>query len=415
MTAAPVRSLRAASAWLFAGQAAASVASLGTGLLAARYLGPEGRGQVALAFVVANLLAPVALLGTDTYLLARSRAEGSCGPALIRLGTAVTVGAGAGIAVATAAFGGAADLPAGVLVAGALGGALRPAIQWLQARWQLAEGHRRVSAASTAAALTAIALTLTWGLRSPSAAVFCAIYCTASAVNVVGLLGAPTPGVGAGRRVDRRSIVRFGWRTVLADGLQMANYRIDLLLVAWFASVADVGVYTVAVTAAEFLWLVPGAIGRVVLVRLAGDGADRPDVGRTARELLATLTVLGLAGVLAMRWLAVPVLGEGFEGSWVHLLALLPGIVGLGSCKPVAAVLLARGRVSANLRASAAGLAVLVATGLVLVPRHGALGAAVASSASYLATAGLIVAAWRRSGGATRTTAGPAALAVATG
>ncbi len=399
MTIAPTRTLRQASAWLFAGQASSSVAALGSGLLAARFLGPEGRGEVALAFVIGNLLAPIALLGIDTYLLARARADGSYGSRLLRLGAVTAVGAGAVTLLASAIFGVVVDLPVGVLAAGALGGSLRPGTQWLQARWLLVEGHRRVGAASALAAITAIALTLTWGIGARSAAVFCTISLVSYAVNLGALLGAPTPRdpEGGARRVDRSTVLRFGWRTVAADGIQMANYRVDLLLVAAFASVADVGVYTVAVTAAEFLWLVPSALGRAFLVRLGGGGEVERDVARLARSLAAVLAAVGLGGVLAVRLLAGPLLGAGFERSWVQLLALLPGVVVLGACKPVASALLARGLVSANLRASAAGLIVLVGSGLVLVPSHGVLGAAAASSASYLVTALLVVRAWRRS------------------
>ncbi len=416
MTAVRTRTLRQASAWLFAGQASSSVAALGTGLLAARLLGPEGRGQVALAFVIGNLLAPVALLGIDTYLLARARADGSYGSRLLRLGAVTAVGAGVVILVASAIFGVVVDLPVGVLAAGALGGSLRPGTQWLQSRWLLVEGHRRVSAASALAALTAIVLTLTWGIGAGSAAVFCTISLVSYAVNLGGLVGAPGPRgpEASARGIDRSTVLRFGWRTVAADGLQMANYRVDLLLVAAFASVADVGVYTVAVTAAEFLWLVPGALGRVLLVRLGGGGEVEHDVARLARSLAAVLAAAGLAGVLAVRLLAGPLLGTGFERSWVQLLALMPGVVVLGACKPVASALLAKGLVSANLRASAAGLLVLVGSGLVLIPAHGALGAAAASSASYLATAGLVVRSWRRSSRAPRHESGVVAVAATT-
>ena len=177
----------------------------------------------------------------------------------------------------------------------------------------------------------------------------------------------------------------------------MANYRVDLLLVAAFASVADVGVYTVAVTAAEFLWLVPSASGGRSWSGSVGEARSTTTwPGWRAPSRPCSPRSGSVACSRCGSWPGrSSVRGSSARGCSCS--ALLPGVVVLGACKPVASALLAKGLVSANLRASAAGLIVLVGSGFVLVPSHGVLGAAAASSASYLVTALLVVRTWRRS------------------
>ena len=65
---------------------------------------------------------------------------------------------------------------------------------------------------------------------------------------------------------------------------------------------------------------------------------------------------------------------------------LLPGIVALSVARVLAGYLLGRNRQQVDLAASLAGLVVTVAFDLILIPRYGFAGAAVASSIAYATT-----------------------------
>jgi len=81
--------------------------------------------------------------------------------------------------------------------------------------------------------------------------------------------------------------------------------------------------------------------------------------------------------------LIIILFGSSYEGSVPALRLLLPGVVLLAVCKVLASDLGGRGLLVYNSLASLAGLLATILLDLVLIPRWGIYGAAVASSISY--------------------------------
>jgi O-antigen/teichoic acid export membrane protein len=185
---------------------------------------------------------------------------------------------------------------------------------------------------------------------------------------------------------DLKKIVGVSRGAYGSSVLQVMNYRLDVFLVSGFAGAAAVGVYGVAVSITSLLWYLPNAIAFVWLPRVARLGtADA--TARTAsvsRLTFSALLVAAIVLVVVGRPLISLVWGPEFDGAYVALLALLPGVVVFAVPKVVSADLLARGRSDVPAVAAALSLVVTVALDVALIPRIGVLGAALASSAAYL-------------------------------
>jgi O-antigen/teichoic acid export membrane protein len=82
--------------------------------------------------------------------------------------------------------------------------------------------------------------------------------------------------------------------------------------------------------------------------------------------------------------------GSGFQRVPNILAVLLPGVVLIGATKPLAAWTLSCGFPNRNLMASAAGFGVVLVGNLLLVPRLGILGAALASTLAYTVAAAIV-------------------------
>ena len=194
-----------------------------------------------------------------------------------------------------------------------------------------------------------------------------------------------------GASAGMRTVMRFAAPAYAANVLQYLNYRLDLFLVAYFRDLRQVGLYALAATLTQLVWLISGAVATAVFARV-GAAVDEP---RRAAEQTATLarTVLviqfGLALILAVA--AQPLLrtlyGTPFEPAASALWLLLPGAVVLGGAAVLSAHVAGLGRPDLNLVGAIAGLIVTVILDLVLIPSAGISGAAIASSASYGATA----------------------------
>jgi len=209
--------------------------------------------------------------------------------------------------------------------------------------------------------------------------------------------------------LDRRSLVgliihnlRRGWLGQISAVAYFLLLRLDQGLLAHFSGAAAVGVYSVAVYLGEMLWLLPGAL-TPLLVHSAGAGKEDAHRDATAARAVRLGLLLTLAAALPLFLLAGPLLpllaGGAYAASGPALRALLPGIVAFAPGAVLAGDFIGRGRPHWNTQASVLTLAVNVAVGLVLIPRHGALGAAWASSVAYVCGSAVMLARFRQATG----------------
>jgi O-antigen/teichoic acid export membrane protein len=202
-----------------------------------------------------------------------------------------------------------------------------------------------------------------------------------------------------GRHATRRGrdeyleAVRFGLPAGAGELVLLAMLRVDVLIVAAFLPLRDVGLYAVATALAEVLWILPDGVAQVVLPTTARD----PSSARTTQLLrLALLVTAGMAVVLVV--VARPVIDIAFgtvygdAASAVPLLALA-SIAG-GAWKIVASEIVARGHTRPRLWSALTGLCAMVAVDLVAVPTLGIAGAALGSLCGYAVAAAVVVRAW---------------------
>jgi O-antigen/teichoic acid export membrane protein len=180
--------------------------------------------------------------------------------------------------------------------------------------------------------------------------------------------------------------IRFGSKLHVGTIAQWLNYSLDRFLINVFLGPGAVGVYAVAATLGERLWMLPGAVGASLLCRTGGNLTNDADVTAHACRNTFWLMCGGCAAVAALAPALIPVVfGHDFAAaSWV-LLLLLPGVLMLTLGKVIAPYVCNRGRPAAATYISVGALGLTVALNLLLIPLLGIAGAAVASSISYSA------------------------------
>lgn len=194
------------------------------------------------------------------------------------------------------------------------------------------------------------------------------------------------PGARVSRGSDlRRSLISYGLRGHVGSVIHGVNSRLDVMMVGLLLSTAQLGIYSVAIAAAETLLLMPTIIGSIILQRAATfDESAAAEFTSTATRLTVAAMVLG--GGL---WIAFgePVIramfGSAFTGATKPLFVMLPGIVALGVWRNLSSDLVGRGYPEAKSYSAAASLLMSVVLTIVLVPRWELVGAAAASSISY--------------------------------
>ena len=103
------------------------------------------------------------------------------------------------------------------------------------------------------------------------------------------------------------------------------------------------------------------------------------------RAAVVLTLIVAAVLIVAAPVLCVAVFGPGFAGSVDDLRVLSLGAVGVVAIKLLGDALTAQRRPLLSTAASGVGLAFTVALDLLLIPQHGGLGAAVASTIAYTA------------------------------
>ena len=199
--------------------------------------------------------------------------------------------------------------------------------------------------------------------------------------------GAPSP---ASPPLELRPLLGFGLTSMLFSALSMALYRVDVVLVRMLSpDAAQAGLYAASVQLSEFVWVVPLAVEGVMLQTTARLWSDNQTERIT--EILSRLnryTALGVSFLLALVTVFAPTIlrlyvGPEYAGAATALRILAPGVLGFSLARVMWPVIQARGQVLMLATIVGAATAVNVILNILLIPRWGAVGAAIAASIAY--------------------------------
>src|SRR6266480_812833 len=324
----------------FATQILRLLMSFAASVIVARILGPTNRGLFALALATGTLGVQFANLGlhtANTYFAARDQ---NSLPSL--LGNTLVVSLGFGTAVSVALW--------GVFHYGGLiylkGGILLLALLWIPIGLayllgqNLLLGIQRIAFFNSAEIinralpLALVVLLLLLRLRTVEA-MFGAM--------LAGLTGSCFYVFYRLRQQCKSSLVisfefmrknfNYAAKAYLAALFCFLVVRSDLFLVQRFIGIQEAGYYSVAVTLAETLSLLPATIGMILFPRLSEYQILHSKLQLTWKASITTAAILLPTFVLAglfSRYIIVGLFGHAFERSFWPFVLLLPGIFFLG-------------------------------------------------------------------------------------
>ena len=195
-----------------------------------------------------------------------------------------------------------------------------------------------------------------------------------------------------------REALRLGLAGQVGNVLTFVNLRLDLLLVPALLRLDLAGIYFVATRVSEVVGQVSTASAAMLFPHVAANGKARETSTTERATRLTLLVTFVLAVVLAV---AAPmvlgsIFGPAYRVGFAALLILLLGMLPMALTRTLAADLKGRGRPGVVSAATGVGAAVTVIADLVLIPRLGIEGAAVASALAYAVTALVLLGCYRR-------------------
>jgi O-antigen/teichoic acid export membrane protein len=394
-----------AAAGTYAANAGVALLSLVNVLVIARTLGPAGRGEVAFLIAVSML---------SGHLVSLSLQEANANIA------ASDPSARAGLATNSVAFAFALGaLAAGIVAAGAhfipaLGGPVARTLllfalatipvsilkQYLALLVQADYAFGIANASWIAGPLTtALVNGLLALLGTLTVGTAFAAWAAGQLFGVVLMCGWIAAHAGFGRpdAALARQAAAFGSKAHVGRLMEVGNYRGDQWMLGAMVGPRELGLYSIAVAWAELLFYLPGVlvlVQRPDLVRASASEAVR----RTLRVCRVGFMLSGAAAAVMLvtaPLLCVAVFGERFRGSIDDLRVLSLGAFGIVAFELLRNALTAQRKPMLGSAAVGVAFVLTVALDLLLIPRYGGLGAAIATTAAYTCggiAAGLIFA-----------------------
>ncbi len=183
-----------------------------------------------------------------------------------------------------------------------------------------------------------------------------------------------------------KQMINFALLIYGCHTLQFLNYKMDLWIVDHYHGKSETGIYSLSVTLAQLIWLLPNAMAGV-LYSIISVSSIKHSIEMTikyARWAFYASFLLAIIGYLVL-YFAIPVVyGEGFIKARLYIAYLLIGIVPFSISIIFGSFVAGTKKLLANFKLTVISTAVTTVLYFVLIPRYGAVGAALATSLSYI-------------------------------
>lgn len=379
----------------FAVQVIQSVASVATGVLIARGLGPSEQGRYALFAAAVGLGSLLAALGQFQGNVLSAAEQPNAGRILLLRSSLQCLGVVAVLILIQQAGLGAS----GLLRPGDIGFAFM-AVLFVEALAQVVRGinlgQHEVTAFNASTFLQRAAfLGLVVFLRQAGRL---AVLPIARAWFGAALFSLLLSGVWVWRRPAPGPLswiaIRTGWahgilrglRGLVCVGLTLLLIRCDVYMLGPMLGIALVGQVSVATYLAEWLWYVPSILNNLLFAASAADPRTRQvdQIARATRSLVALLVPACIVLMFAGKTLVTVLYGAPYAEAGTLFVLLLPGATALALHLVVDAYFAGKGFPAITIWAPGLALALKVALNFVFVPRYGAVGAVCISSLVYV-------------------------------
>lgn len=384
------------SAWLLGDHAVRLGVGMFVGIWTARYLGPQDFGVLSFGVALVAMLGPLAALGLDTILVRRLVQAPRTRDAAIVSALAVKFGASLLVtlmAIVLVALLRPDDVRAQAIVALLAAGSLFNCLNVCDAWFAAQTRSRHIVVARNLAFLLLAAVRVALLVSSQPVQAFAAAL--AAETVVAGLLVLHAYRTHAGRLhfgafslQEARELLSDAWPLLLSGFAVILYARIDVVMLGKMRGDSEVGIYAAAVALSEAFYFLPMILASSTLPAILGARQSDPARYRARLEELyfsASWAAIILAAMLfaLAPWLVNLLYGPAYRAAvavlQIHLWALIPVFVGVVTSQ----YLVAENLQMLSLARTTAGLVVNVALNLLLIPRHGAVGAAVATLISY--------------------------------
>lgn len=184
-----------------------------------------------------------------------------------------------------------------------------------------------------------------------------------------------------------KDILHYGLRSFLGGHICfICILRLDSFMLNYFNNIGEVGFYSIALGLAELILLIPLVTGTVLFPKLASQEKEALNASavKVVRVVFSFLILLAVTFLMAGKWIILLIYGQMYNASLAPMLILLPGFIFISLFYLFFSYFGAVGRPEIVTIILVATLIVKFFSSLFAVSRWGMIGAAAASTVSYV-------------------------------
>ena len=372
------------------------ILSMISSIVAARLLGPDGKGLVTVAISIANLAVQFGNLGihsANTYYLAKDK---SILPRVVGNSTAVVA------FVATVSFFLLYILNGFFKILTIEGITLILVIvyipiqlynMYLQNFFIALERVKKYSIMEMLIGilypifLVTIACFHSWSL-TPNLAIFSSVI-TSLLTLTVGLFFLKEE-LKEKMQIDKElffQMLPFGIKSYLSCLLTYLVLRVDIFMIDYYLNRIENGLYSLAVNLADIVNMIAISVSMLLFPKLSGieDKEQRKDfINRTLKYMSIIMLSLVVCATICSEWAVLQLYGEEYTRSIPAFRILMPGIFFWALSSLLFNYFSSENRIDLNIRISLVGLVINIVSNFFLIKRAGIYGVATASTISYI-------------------------------
>jgi O-antigen/teichoic acid export membrane protein len=194
---------------------------------------------------------------------------------------------------------------------------------------------------------------------------------------------------------NTKKILSFGGKMFTANAIGQINYHADIILIGFFLTATQVGYYSIAVALSRFFWIIPQSIQTVVYPaaseywRNNNHAALQTMIDKSMKYTACALIPIGLGVGFFARDIITMIYGQEFIHAVLPLLILIIGTVIHSITKSIGGMMPAVNRPDLAPKKGICSASVNIALNILLIPRFGITGAAIATTCSLVTAAAL--------------------------
>jgi len=186
-----------------------------------------------------------------------------------------------------------------------------------------------------------------------------------------------------------KKLFKYGAASFIFNIAVVMVFRVDMFIVNKLVGLEELGKYAVAGTFAEMVLILPSSIGTALFAHFPIlQSCDQVELlKQTCRSVIVITATICIMLAIVSPWFVTILVGEQYVGAIEPLRWMLPGLVAMAAAYVFANYFAGTGHPILSAAVFGVGLIIKIGLNYLFVPSFGIIGAALASSCTYLAIA----------------------------